>query len=57
MTMSPDNSRVLVGGSFSTLNGVAAYGMGALDAATGATLPWAASERSGRPASTGRSRP
>ena len=27
--MSPDNSRVLVGGSFSTLNGVAAYGMGA----------------------------
>jgi PKD repeat protein len=45
MTMSPDNSRVLVGGSFSTLNGAAAYGMGALDAGTGATLPWAATQR------------
>jgi PKD repeat protein len=45
MTMSPDNSRVLVGGSFSTLNGAPAYGMGALDATTGATLPWAATQR------------
>ena len=45
MTMSPDKSRVIVGGSFSTLNGAAAYGMGALDATTGATLPWAAQER------------
>lgn len=45
MTMSPDSSRVLVGGSFTSLNGATAYGMGALDAATGATLPWAAQER------------
>ena len=45
MTMSPDNSKVLVGGSFSTLNSVAAYGMGAIDATSGATLPWAAQER------------
>ena len=45
MTMAPDNSRVIVGGSFSTLNGQSAYGMGSLDAATGGVLPWAANER------------
>lgn len=45
MVMSPDQSQVVVGGSFATLNGVAAYGMGALDATTGATRPWAAQER------------
>jgi trimeric autotransporter adhesin len=44
MTLSPDRSRVIVGGHFTTLNGVPAYGMGALDAATGATLPWAANQ-------------
>ena len=43
MIMSPDQSRVLLSGSFETLNGVAAYGMGAVDASTGAVLPWAAS--------------
>lgn len=42
MVMSPDGSRVIVGGQFTTLNHVAAYGMGSLDASTGATLPWAA---------------
>ncbi|WP_304049247.1 PKD domain-containing protein [Jatrophihabitans endophyticus] len=41
MVMSPDNSRVIIGGRFSTLNGVAAYGLGAVDATTGATLPFA----------------
>lgn len=44
MVMAPDNSRVIVGGSFSTLNGIAANGMGSLDATTGATLPWAANQ-------------
>jgi PKD repeat protein len=45
MTMSPDQSKVIPGGSFTTLNGQAAYGMGAVDAATGAALPWAAQTR------------
>ncbi|WP_200961305.1 LamG domain-containing protein [Phycicoccus sp. Soil802] len=45
MTMTPDNSKVIPGGSFTTLNGVAAVGMGAVDAATGATLPWAANQK------------
>ncbi|HYN66534.1 MAG TPA: hypothetical protein VES93_06560, partial [Ornithinibacter sp.] len=45
MVMTPDQSQVVVGGSFATLNGMAAYGMGALDATTGATRPWAAQER------------
>lgn len=44
MTLSPDLSRVIVGGSFSTLSGQNAYGMGALDASTGAVLPWAANQ-------------
>ena len=42
MIMSPDNSRVILGGSFEQLSGVSAYGMGAVDAGTGAVLPWAA---------------
>ncbi|WP_408647058.1 fibronectin type III domain-containing protein [Tessaracoccus coleopterorum] len=45
MVAAPDKSRVIAGGSFSTLNGVSAYGMGSLDAQTGATLPWAANQR------------
>jgi large repetitive protein len=45
MTMTPDSSRVIVGGSFSTLNLQPAYGMGSLDASTGAVMPWAANER------------
>jgi PKD repeat protein len=44
MTLSPDMTRVIVGGRFSTLNGVAAYGMGSLDASTGETLAWAANQ-------------
>jgi hypothetical protein len=42
MTMTPDRSRVIVGGNFAKLNGVSAYGMGSLDAATAKTMPWAA---------------
>jgi PKD repeat protein len=45
MVMAPDQTQVIAGGSFSTLNGTAAYGMGALDATTGATRPWAAQDR------------
>lgn len=45
MVMSPDSSRVIVGGSFTTLNGAAAYGMASVDASTGAALPWAATDR------------
>ncbi len=36
----PDKKRVVVGGNFTTLNGVDANGMGSLDARTGATQPW-----------------
>jgi hypothetical protein len=42
MVVAPDQSRVIVGGSFTTLNSRAAYGMGSLDAEHGAVLPWAA---------------
>lgn len=45
MVAAPDKSRVIAGGSFTTLNGISAYGMGSLDAASGATLPWAANTR------------
>ena len=45
MVAAPDKSRVIVGGSLTTLNGVSAYGMGAIDAQTGETLPWAANQR------------
>jgi PKD repeat protein len=45
MLTSPDSSRVIIGGSFTTLNGAPAYGMASLDAATGAALPWAATDR------------
>jgi trimeric autotransporter adhesin len=44
MVLSPDASRVIVGGHFTKLNGVAAYGMGSLSATTGATGAWAANK-------------
>lgn len=44
MTMTPDQSRVIVGGSFTELRGVPAVGMGSLDARTGAVQPWAANQ-------------
>ncbi|GAA1627016.1 PKD domain-containing protein [Georgenia ruanii] len=44
MTMSPSGGKVIVGGRFTTLSGVAAYGMGALDASSGAVLPWPANQ-------------
>lgn len=45
MVTSPDRSRVIIGGSFTLLNGQTAYGMGAIDAVTGSTQPWAAVDR------------
>jgi hypothetical protein len=36
----PDHTRIIVGGSFGTLNAVAAPGMGSLDAVTAAVEPW-----------------
>ena len=44
MVLAPDSSRVIVGGSFTSLTGTPAYGMGSVDAATGAVLPWAANQ-------------
>ncbi|MGY2064502.1 PKD domain-containing protein [Blastococcus sp. SYSU DS0619] len=43
MVLTDNASKVVVGGRFGTLNGQAASGIGALDAVTGATLPFAVS--------------
>ncbi len=40
----PDNKRIVVGGNFTTLNGVDANGMGSLDATTAANQPWKINE-------------
>jgi large repetitive protein len=45
MTMSPDLTRVIPAGSFTTLAGQPAYGMGSLMASNGAVNPWPAQER------------
>ncbi len=41
MVLAPGGTKVVVGGRFSTLSGAAAYGLGSLDATTGAVLPFA----------------
>jgi PKD repeat protein len=43
MVISPDRSKLVVGGSFTTVNGSSnpGYGLAAVDAATGALRPWA----------------
>ncbi|MHA7278693.1 PKD domain-containing protein [Arthrobacter sp. MDT2-2] len=43
MVLSPDRSKIVVGGSFTTLNGSSnpGYGLAAVDTATGALQPWA----------------
>uniref|UniRef100_UPI002624A24A PKD domain-containing protein n=1 Tax=uncultured Modestobacter sp. TaxID=380048 RepID=UPI002624A24A len=41
MVVTDGGSKVVVGGRFGTLNGVATSGIGAVDAVTGATLPFA----------------
>ncbi len=42
LTMTPDGTGVVAGGGFVTLAGAPAIGMGAVDAITGASRPWAA---------------
>ncbi len=44
LLVSPDGSRVIVGGSFGSINGVETYGSASLDAQTGRSLPWAANQ-------------
>ncbi|MET4136513.1 LamG-like jellyroll fold domain-containing protein, partial [Pseudarthrobacter sp. PvP090] len=42
MVLSPDGTKILVGGAFTSLNGSSnpGYGLGAVDTGAGATLPW-----------------
>ncbi|KNX39480.1 hypothetical protein VV01_13985 [Luteipulveratus halotolerans] len=42
MTLTPDASKLVVGGQFQRLNDQVVNGMGALDLSTGQNLPWAA---------------
>ncbi|MBN9153962.1 MAG: hypothetical protein J0J05_08265 [Microbacterium sp.] len=42
ITMTPDGSRLIIGGRFGTLNGSPQGGLAALDPVTGVTLPWTA---------------
>ena len=44
MVLTGNGSKVVVGGRFGTLNGQAASGIGALDAVSGATLPFAVNQ-------------
>lgn len=62
MVLAPGETRVIVGGSFKSLNagtalnngfGQSAYGMGSLDATTGASEPWAANRTIRDATSTG----
>ena len=41
MIVTPDQSGVVLGGRFSSINGAAAYGTALVDSTTGATRPWA----------------
>ena len=40
LAMSSDKSKVIVGGSFTSMNGATQLGLGAVNATTGATVPW-----------------
>ena len=44
MVMTPDQSKVVVGGQMEKIDGVTVNGMAALDATSGAVLPWAANQ-------------
>lgn len=44
LTLTPDGSKLIVGGNFASLNGQAATGLGAIDTTTGARVPWAAGD-------------
>lgn len=47
LALSPDRSKIVAGGAFTTLNGSAnpGYGLAAVDTANGGLLPWAANSR------------
>ena len=45
MVLAPDQSRVIIGGKFSTINGQPALAMGSVDAVSGASLPWAVNQK------------
>lgn len=49
MILSPDGSKIIVGGAFTTISGVAASATAALDPKTGQVLPWAMNRRIGTP--------
>jgi hypothetical protein len=42
LTAPPGTNKIIAGGRFNRLNSTISFGLGALNAATGATLPWAA---------------
>ena len=45
LVLTPDGSKVIAGGSFTSMNGsTSAYGLAAINASTGALLPWAANK-------------
>ena len=46
----PGRLPIIVGGRFTSLNGIEAKGLGAVDAHTGRTLPFAANQRIKTPA-------
>lgn len=46
LIVSPDNTKVIIGGPFSQINGQNFYGSGAVTVSTGATVPWASSSLS-----------
>src|SRR6185312_8090463 len=45
LALTPDGSKVIVGGRFSNLGGQPNYGLGAVDTATGLSVPWAANQK------------
>ena len=53
MALSPDRSRLIVGGAFTKLNGAPAYGMGSLSTVNGQQLPWLANQTIRDATSTG----
>ncbi len=45
LALSDDGTAVFAGGSFQNVGGQPAYGLAKIDAATGALLPWSATDR------------
>jgi hypothetical protein len=43
MVLTPDHARLVIGGNFATVDGLASPGMGSVDAVSGAAQPWLAS--------------